>query len=484
MGNHQTNNAVHAAGATPAGDAFKTGNRFTGVLGGRLSGEHLTPGIILTGKNVSRIAQSGHDYFGKNHNEMFPGIKGGACWFATDKGGMEDETLRSFIEAVVLPCVKDDPPTQANPIVLLLDGHKTRFSIVVLEGCRANHVIIFLGVPNSTHVWQFSDSSALNGGFKVFWSSAKVRYLMELPFSSTSLTRAPHPLHSLSQRKWIRMKCAAKEAVISSAQRVKIQTSDIAVLLNEVLPLTFGNESKRKGVIKRQGLFPFTRALLSHPEVLEGEAAKTKEHVERLDLSILMFNGNVNVGVLGDLTSLRTNRKEAQEVQKMKRESNKLFMGRELGADVTNANPTEGVNVKFLSTAGQFVKQGYYNMTGDKVFAEVTGRLEAQKRKTETVATNKAQRLDNKRVADEEKKAKEIQKNKKRKEKEAADVSFASATVRKPGSNRVDHAKTAKELAKGEWRAEAGYARTGFTNCKTARAVATGCVHSSCRCRS
>jgi hypothetical protein len=181
MGNHQTNDAVHAAGAAPAGDAFKTGNRFTGVLGGRLSGECLTPGMILQGKNVSRITQSGHDYFGGNHNEMFPGIKGGACWFATDKGGMEDETPRSFIEAVVMPCVKDDPPTQANPIVLLLDGHKARFGVVVLGWCRANHVIMFLGVPNSTHVWQFSDSSALNGGFKVFWSSAKVRHLMELP---------------------------------------------------------------------------------------------------------------------------------------------------------------------------------------------------------------------------------------------------------------------------------------------------------------
>ena len=86
--------------------------------------------------------------------------------------------------------------------------------------------------------------------------------------------------------------------------------------------------------------------------------------------------------------------------------------------------------------------------SNSRVFAEVNGRLEAQQRKTETVAANKAQRLDNKRVADEEKKAKETQKNKKRKEKEAADVSFASATVRKPGSNRVDHAKTAKELAK------------------------------------
>jgi hypothetical protein len=47
VGNHQTNNGVLAAGSTAAGDAFKSSARFTAVLGGRLSGEYLHPGIML-----------------------------------------------------------------------------------------------------------------------------------------------------------------------------------------------------------------------------------------------------------------------------------------------------------------------------------------------------------------------------------------------------------------------------------------------------
>ena len=151
-----------------------------------------------------------------------------------------------------MPCVKDDPPTKENPVVLLLNGHKTRFSLVVLGWCRANHVIIFLGVPNSTHVWQFSDSSALNGGFKIFWNSAKVRvFPFQLRCHAFSVDPSPTSLPSSSpQRKWIKMKSCATVEAVPIKERMKIQSPDIAILFNEVLPLTFGDEAKRNGVIR------------------------------------------------------------------------------------------------------------------------------------------------------------------------------------------------------------------------------------------
>jgi hypothetical protein len=65
------------------------------------------------------------------------------------------------------------------------------------------------------------------------------------------------------------MKMGAKIELVPDNHRVKMQTQDLAIILNEVLPLTSGNEDKRKKVVVKQGLNPFTRQLLSGTAALQ-----------------------------------------------------------------------------------------------------------------------------------------------------------------------------------------------------------------------
>ena len=55
-----------------------------------------------------------------------------------------------------------------DPIILLLDGHHTRYSLTVLKRCRELGVHILMGVPNCTHRWQVPDIYN-NGVFKISW---------------------------------------------------------------------------------------------------------------------------------------------------------------------------------------------------------------------------------------------------------------------------------------------------------------------------
>ena len=44
-----------------------------------------------------------------------------------------------------------------TPMIVICDGHTTRFSAARLSQVRKNHIVIFIGVPNATHIYQTLD---------------------------------------------------------------------------------------------------------------------------------------------------------------------------------------------------------------------------------------------------------------------------------------------------------------------------------------
>ena len=54
---------------------------------------------------------------------------------------------------MVSDAVGEDFPAVDSPMIFLLDGHKARFSVPVLNHYKANHVTMVLGMPNPTRVF-------------------------------------------------------------------------------------------------------------------------------------------------------------------------------------------------------------------------------------------------------------------------------------------------------------------------------------------
>ncbi len=48
-------------------------------------------------------------------------------------------------------------PNKNKPLIFFCDGHSTRFNADKLEECINRHIIIFIGVPNGTHLYQTLD---------------------------------------------------------------------------------------------------------------------------------------------------------------------------------------------------------------------------------------------------------------------------------------------------------------------------------------
>eukprot|EP01084_Bolivina_argentea_P315620 546845_1 len=48
--------------------------------------------------------------------------------------------------------------SETNPLIIIVDGHSSRFDADKLLECMKKHIWIFVGVPNATHIYQTCDN--------------------------------------------------------------------------------------------------------------------------------------------------------------------------------------------------------------------------------------------------------------------------------------------------------------------------------------
>lgn len=89
---------------------------------------------------------------------------------SSPSGGMTDDIMLDYIQKVVQPIFTDLSVT--NPVLGILDGYGSHFTLEVLEHCRSNHITLLLRVPHCSHIIQGEDVSNF-GPFKARLAAAK-----------------------------------------------------------------------------------------------------------------------------------------------------------------------------------------------------------------------------------------------------------------------------------------------------------------------
>ena len=98
-----------------------------------------------------------------------------ARFTANQKGGVDSEIGVHYVRDVLLPALT---PTEADPIVIICDGHGSHLTLPLLEFCREHFVHILLRVPHTSHRTQGEDVSAFTL-FKPELRRQKTRVLCE-----------------------------------------------------------------------------------------------------------------------------------------------------------------------------------------------------------------------------------------------------------------------------------------------------------------
>lgn len=62
-----------------------------------------------------------------------------------------------------------------KPLIVICDGHTSRFSVKFLLECMKRHIWIFVGVPNGTHIYQTLDNL-------IFKEFNRIRYQLKMEF--------------------------------------------------------------------------------------------------------------------------------------------------------------------------------------------------------------------------------------------------------------------------------------------------------------
>ena len=70
-------------------------------------------------------------------------------------GGMTDDMMLFYLRYVVVPCFPD--LSSDNPIVFIVDGYGSHFTLEVLIYCRDNNIILILRPPHCSHIIQNED---------------------------------------------------------------------------------------------------------------------------------------------------------------------------------------------------------------------------------------------------------------------------------------------------------------------------------------
>ena len=241
----------------PERAAASTGERVTFLLGCDGDSNPLPLVIIMMSKargagrrggdRARGTWVTGENWFEKDPVKRFPGMPkvkiNGVEYegrvYTSEQGGVTDEILEMIIEDLVAPRFPDRSETL--PAVILADGHKTRFAINVLNACKRLFVVILMGVPNLTHLWQVPDLYN-NGLFKMLWVFVK--------------------------RWWLDMKRLDTHNRVPYEQKLTISKSDVVVLFSKIFDRSFAQVEKNRGAIAKSGVRPFTRSLNEHPVIV------------------------------------------------------------------------------------------------------------------------------------------------------------------------------------------------------------------------
>ncbi len=153
---------------------------------------------------------------------------------------------------------KNSPPlivpltSEGRIPVTIWDGHGSRYQLDLLRYIDLKGTtpwLFLLGVPNGTALWQTGDDEHQNGAYKHHTVIAK-----NLIFDKRFL---------------------ARDATVKR----KIEKSDIVVIALYAWERSFNNTTFTLEAFKRKGFYPFTAALMHHPEVV-GKTAATYQTQE------------------------------------------------------------------------------------------------------------------------------------------------------------------------------------------------------------
>ena len=95
-----------------------------------------------------------------------------ATWHANTKGGMTYDMCPKYFAKNILPSF-DPPPSAENPVVGICDGHGSHLTLELIDFCIANHIILILRPPHTTHRLQGEDTTNF-AYIKADWHMAKL----------------------------------------------------------------------------------------------------------------------------------------------------------------------------------------------------------------------------------------------------------------------------------------------------------------------
>jgi len=119
-------------------------------------GTYLPPMWLLQGKTELKDSIS---------SAMLKGTLPGSAVITTDNGWINGETWGQFLQFFI-GHLGARPPTLEDPVLLIVDGHRTRLNNESLSYARAHHVHLMLLPPNMTSHMQPLDVGVF-GPFKV-----------------------------------------------------------------------------------------------------------------------------------------------------------------------------------------------------------------------------------------------------------------------------------------------------------------------------
>ena len=348
----------------------------------------------------------------------FDGKKWPGRCYCSKSGGITDEILEAIIEDIFAPMFPNR--SAENPVIILADGHSTRFALNVLRKAKELHFRIVMGVPNATHLWQVPDIYN-NGVFKMLWVNVKTW--------------------------WVQQKMLDDLKKVPESEKTKISFSDIVILFNKIFPKSFGDAEKNRKAFAKCGILPFTRCLLENEVVVKNSCLGAEELSRNTDRAIseagdLIPSENLEV-------FYRT-REALLHVRKRNSEQHGILLEDQTVSDsVAHTEEEKSLINTTRHTAGGFFRAGEIEMTGDAVFNCVLERNEAKNKKADEDAEKRARKerqREEARIANEEKEAlkKKKEEEKSLKDRLNADV---AAQASQPGSSKKSYKKVSEEYA-------------------------------------
>ena len=140
---------------------------------------------------------------------------------------------------------------------LLLDGHHSRLELPFLDYIHEDphRLIVCIGVPYGTHLWQVVDSEQLNGSFSIAFTKAKKK------------------LYELKQ-----------------GDKKRFYTSDIIPLINALWGSSFGKTDSARKAIAERGWGPLNYNLLLHKHLQKTVTSDTGTIGEKTNHDSTMFD--------------------------------------------------------------------------------------------------------------------------------------------------------------------------------------------------